>query len=41
VILNATDYEKEIPRQLSDDEFDRRLPKDPTNQFKSLIHDKL
>ncbi|CAB1353587.1 unnamed protein product, partial [Coregonus sp. 'balchen'] len=41
VILNAADYEKEILRQLSDDEFYKRHRKDPTNQFKSLIHDKL
>ena len=40
-MLNAVDYEKEILRQLSDDEFYKRLPKDPINQFKSLIHYKL
>ena len=30
-----------MKRRLCDDEFYKRLPKDPTNQFKSLIHDKL
>ena len=41
MILNAADYEQEILRQLSNDAFYKRLPKDPTNQFKSLIHDNL
>ncbi|CAB1331378.1 unnamed protein product [Coregonus sp. 'balchen'] len=41
VIQNAADYVKTILRQLSEDEFYKGLPKDPTNQFKSLIHDKL
>ncbi|CAB1312763.1 unnamed protein product [Coregonus sp. 'balchen'] len=41
VIQNIADYEKQILRQLRDDSFYKILPKDPTNQFKSLIHDKL
>ncbi len=41
VIQRASDYEKEICRQLDDHVFYESIPADPTNKLKTCIHSKL
>ena len=41
VIQNTSDYVKECMRQLNDENSYKRLSKDPTMEFKSIIHNKL
>lgn len=41
VVQNRSDYDCEIMRQLNDVTFYRKLSSDPTNQFKSDVHDRL
>lgn len=37
MILNTTDYETEVYRQLNDHEFYKRIPLDPTRHVSRLI----
>ena len=41
VIQNFSDYDSEIKRQLNDNTFYRKLTSDPTNSFKTTVHEQL